>query len=62
VSFYGMIRVPQEWRGPDQAEPLEQLSGSATPVLAIIGGRDPYTPPDDIEALRAIGERITIVV
>jgi carboxymethylenebutenolidase len=62
VSFYGMIRLPQGWKGPEQAEPLQLLSGSATPVLAILGGRDPYTPPDDVEALRAIGERITIVV
>jgi carboxymethylenebutenolidase len=62
VSFYGMIRVPEEWRGRDQAEPLQLLIGSATPVLAIIGGRDPYTPPEDVEALRAIGERITVVV
>lgn len=61
VSFYGMIRVPQDWRGSDQAEPLDLLSGSATPVLAIIGGRDPYTPPEDVEALRAIGDRITVV-
>jgi len=24
-------------------------------VLAIIGGRDPYTPADDVEVLRATG-------
>jgi carboxymethylenebutenolidase len=62
VSFYGMIRVPQEWQGSNQAEPLQLLTGSATPVLAIIAGRDHYTPPDDVEALRSIGERITVVV
>jgi carboxymethylenebutenolidase len=62
VSFYGMIRLPPGWAGADQAEPLQLLSGSATPVLAILGGRDPYTPPEDVEALRAIGERITVAV
>jgi carboxymethylenebutenolidase len=62
VSFYGMIRVPADWKGPDQGEPLDMIGGSNTPVLAIIGGRDPYTPPEDVELLRAVGERITVVV
>jgi carboxymethylenebutenolidase len=54
VSFYGMIRVPEEWN-PGRGEPLELLATpKACPVLAIVGGRDPYTPPDDLEALRAL--------
>lgn len=52
ASFYGMIRVPEGWRGPDLAEPLGELRRPGrAPVLAILGGRDPYTPPADIEAL-----------
>jgi carboxymethylenebutenolidase len=62
VAFYGMIRVPADWRGSGQGEPLDLIGGSTTPVLAIIGGRDPYTPPTDVEALRAVGDRITAVV
>jgi carboxymethylenebutenolidase len=63
VSFYGMIRVPADWRGPGQRDALEWLKPpSPTQVLAIIGGRDPYTPPDDVEALRQIGDRVTVVV
>lgn len=55
VSFYGMIRVPDEFRGPGQAEPLEFLSrDGACPTLAILGGQDHFTPPDDIEALRKL--------
>ena len=55
ASFYGMIRVPDSWRGPDLAEPLEELRRPGTaPVLAILGGRDPYTPAPDIEALGRI--------
>jgi dienelactone hydrolase len=55
ASFYGMIRVPDGWRGPDLAEPLEELRRPGTaPVLAILGGRDPYTPPPDVEALGQI--------
>ncbi len=56
VSFYGMIRVPENWRGPGQGEPLDALArpGGAR-VLAIIGGADPWTPPADVEALAATG-------
>jgi carboxymethylenebutenolidase len=63
VSFYGMIRVPERWQGPGQGSPLEALGApAACPVLAILGGQDPYTPPDDIAALRALGDRVTAVV
>jgi carboxymethylenebutenolidase len=62
VSFYGMIRVPADWQGPEQADPLDLVAGTATPILAIVGGQDPYTPPDDVEALRAVGDRVTVVV
>lgn len=54
VSFYGMIRIPPEW-APGKGEPLETLARpEACPVLSIVGGRDPYTPPDDVEALRQL--------
>jgi carboxymethylenebutenolidase len=54
VSFYGMIRVPPQWN-PGKGEPLEVLATpDACPTLAIVGGRDPYTPPADVEALRAL--------
>lgn len=54
VSFYGMIRVPPKW-GPGRGEPLEELAKpTACPTLAIVGGKDPFTPPDDIEALREL--------
>jgi carboxymethylenebutenolidase len=52
VCFYGMLRLPEAWRGPGQREPLE-LAAQACPTLAILGGADPYTPPADVEALRA---------
>ncbi len=56
ASFYGMIRLPEGWRGPGQGEPLEHLAaGHPERVLAIIGERDPYTPPDDVTALEATG-------
>jgi carboxymethylenebutenolidase len=52
VSVYGMISLPEAWRGPEQAEPLSLLAqGDASSVLAILGGRDVWTPHDDIERL-----------
>lgn len=59
VSFYGMIRVPEEWRGPGQRDPLDYLAiGAANDVLAIVGGQDPFTPADDIAALEATGATV----
>ncbi len=51
VAFYGMIRVPEGWRGPGLAEPLATAE-QACPTLAIFGGADPFTPAADIAALR----------
>lgn len=51
VAFYGMIRLPEHWRGDGQAEPLVGIE-RACPTLAIFGAADPYTPAADIEALR----------
>jgi carboxymethylenebutenolidase len=56
ASFYGMITLPAGWRSPSQGEPLEHLrSGHPDRVWAVIGGKDHYTPSDDVEALRATG-------
>jgi len=61
VAFYGMIRVPDQWRGPGHGEPLDALRGpGACPVLAIIGDRDVWTPPDDVAALDAL-PNVTVV-
>lgn len=63
VAFYGMLRVPGKWRSPGQGEPLDWLSRpSPTRVLAIVGGRDAMTPPEDVAALRALGDRVEIVL
>jgi carboxymethylenebutenolidase len=63
VSFYGMIRIPPAWRGPGQGEPLLLLREPGTsPVLSIIGGQDPYTPPGDVAELQKFGGLVTAVV
>jgi carboxymethylenebutenolidase len=51
VAFYGMIRVPEGWRGPNLQEPLE-IVADASPTLAIFGTEDHWTPAEDIDALR----------
>jgi carboxymethylenebutenolidase len=56
VACYGMIRLPADWIGPGQREPLTMVAaGTPERVLAILGDRDPYTPPADIAALEALG-------
>jgi carboxymethylenebutenolidase len=59
VSFYGMIRVPPHALSEHHREPLELIDaangGHPDRLLAIVGGKDPYTPPADIAALAALG-------
>lgn len=56
VAFYGMIKIPEAWRSPTQGEPLGMLiQGNADSVLAILGGKDHYTPEADIAELRSTG-------
>jgi carboxymethylenebutenolidase len=62
VSFYGMIRPPEPWSSPGD-DPLDALARpECCPVLALCGGADRWTPPADIEDLRAVGDHITVVV
>ncbi len=59
VSFYGMIRVPPEWQGGGQGEPLDALARpGAAAVLALVGTADHFTPPADVEALAATGATV----
>ena len=61
APFYGMIRVPEAWRGPAQRDALDLLAaapGSASKVLAIIGTDDPYTPARDVDDLEAAGATV----
>lgn len=61
VSFYGMISLPDAWKSSHQGEPLEMLSaGYADRVLAIIGAKDSYTPPAEVEKLRATQATVQI--
>jgi carboxymethylenebutenolidase len=59
VSFYGMIRVPEDWQGDGHAEPLDAVtSEAAAEVLAIVGTDDPYTPIPHLDELEATGATV----
>ena len=61
APFYGMIRVPEAWRGPGQRDAIDILHaspGSAERVLAIIGTADPYTPAGDVDDLEKAGATV----
>ncbi|MEJ5254580.1 MAG: dienelactone hydrolase family protein [Acidimicrobiales bacterium] len=60
AAFYGMIRVPEQWRSPTQSEPLDALASPLRcPTMAIIGTADPWTPPEDVAALEEAG--VTVI-
>lgn len=62
VAFYGMIRPPDAWSVAGN-DPLDALSRpDCCPTLALLGGADQWTPPEDIEALRAVGAHVTAQV
>ena len=59
ASFYGMIRVPDDWVGDGQGDPLDCIAqGDATTLLAIIGTADSYTPPEQVRRLADAGVTI----
>jgi carboxymethylenebutenolidase len=59
VAFYGMIRVPEQWHGPGQGQPLDAIAaGDPSSLLAIVGTADPWTPPEDVDALADTGATV----
>jgi carboxymethylenebutenolidase len=61
VAFYGMIRVPDQWRGAGQGEPLDAVrraGDQGVPILAIVGTADIWTPAADVEELEAAGVQV----
>ena len=46
VGFYGMLKVPDHWKGDDTIEPLDAVTADgACPTMAIVGTVDQWTPP-----------------
>lgn len=59
VAFYGMIRVPERFDGPGHRQPIDLIrAGDPCPILAVVGGRDDFTPGRDIDDLEAAGATV----
>jgi carboxymethylenebutenolidase len=59
ASFYGMIRIPEQWRSDGQGEPLDAVrSPERCPTMAIVGTDDPWTPSGDVDELQAAGVEV----
>jgi carboxymethylenebutenolidase len=59
VSFYGMVRLPENWKGAGQGEPLEAVARrGACGVLELVGTADTFVPVEDIDALEAAGAQV----
>ncbi len=59
VGFYGMIRLPETWRSPRLAEPIDALSSpDRCPTMAVVGTVDPYTPEADVADAEAVGVHV----
>jgi carboxymethylenebutenolidase len=61
VAFYGMVRNPEGWRSPANADAIDLLlaaPGSTDRVLAIVGTNDPYTPAAEVAELEAAGATV----
>lgn len=59
VSFYGMVRVPADWRVEGTVEPLDALAApGACPVLELVGTADPMIPEADLRDLEAAGATV----
>jgi carboxymethylenebutenolidase len=61
VSFYGMIRMPEQWQSPTQADALDLVTRSgACPVLELVGSADPWVPAADAAALAEAGGEVVV--
>ncbi|MFV0316506.1 MAG: dienelactone hydrolase family protein [Microthrixaceae bacterium] len=59
VGFYGIIRVPTDWEGGGQGQPLDALASRGDcEVMAVVGTVDPWTPPDQVDELEGLGVNV----
>ena len=58
AAFYGMIRVPESWRGPGLADAIDTVAERPRDLLAVFGMKDPWCPVEEIEELEALGAHV----
>ena len=61
VSFYGMVRMPENWRSATQSDAIEFVtSPGACPVMLLVGTEDPFVPLHDVADLQATDAAVHI--
>ena len=59
VAFYGMVRVPEQWRGGGQGDAIDVVNARAAQgtleLLCIFGTEDPWCPAEQIDEVEAAG-------
>lgn len=61
VSFYGMVRMPEQWRSPTQRDALSYVAEpGACPVLELVGSADPWVSAADARDLEAAGGQVVV--
>ncbi len=61
VSFYGMIRMPEQWRSDTQSDAIDFVTApAACPVLELVGTEDPFVPMADIDDLQAADAAVVV--
>jgi carboxymethylenebutenolidase len=58
AAFYGMVRVPESWRGPQLTDAIDTVAQRPGDLLGVFGMKDPWCPVEQIEELAALGAHV----
>ncbi len=58
VAFYGMIRVPADWRGPELGDAIDVVRDRPRDLLGVFGMQDPWCPVEQIDELAELGAHL----
>jgi carboxymethylenebutenolidase len=59
VAFYGMVRVPDHWRGRGQRDAIDAVTARGeAELLCIFGTGDPYCPEEQMDEVEAAGAEV----
>lgn len=62
VAFYGMVRMPDHWAGPHQADAIETVKARAAEgdlsLLCLFGGGDPWCPDEQQDEIEQAGATV----
>jgi carboxymethylenebutenolidase len=59
VSFYGMVRLPDHWRGPAMGDALDLITERGScPILFIAAMDDSFVPNEEVDELEATGAEV----